>query len=369
MDTSMITPTVRLRHGAVELIDQTLLPATYEIIRITTLEGLCEAICSLRVRGAPALGLTAAYGLLVAIEEQLAGEEPVFHSAVPEESVSPVCGELSEGVGVEDVRGVLTEASNEIGATRSTAVNLGWALRRMAGIYGGQWGDTRQLLQALLEEADAIHREDLEMCIALGGHGSELLASGDRVLTHCNTGGLATSGFGTALGMVFAAVQAGKAIHVFADETRPLLQGTRLTAWECMRNAVPVTVLVEGAAPSLLAGGEVSSVIVGADCICANGDTANKVGTLGLALAAHRYGIPFYVAAPSSTIDGSVPDGGGIPIEQRPADEVRTFGEARVAPDDVDAYNPAFDVTPNELIAAIITEHGVARPPYQFASR
>jgi methylthioribose-1-phosphate isomerase len=329
-------------------------------------DAVCEAIRSLRVRGAPALGVAGAYGLLVALEEAFAGDAPIFHSAVPDEASSPAPGPLRAGVDIPAMRAALEDASARILATRPTAINLGWALCRMAGVYGDRWNDPAGLAAALLAEADAIHREDLEMCVTLGRHGGTLLADGDAVLTHCNTGGLATSGFGTALGVVFTAAQDGKKVRVYADETRPLLQGARLTAWECRRNGIPVTVLVEGAAASLLASGKVSCVIVGADRIAANGDTANKVGTLGLAILAKRYGVPFYVAAPSSTIDRAVPDGDAIPIEQRSATEVTAFGGVATAPGDADAFNPAFDVTPGELIAGIITEEGVLRPPYDF---
>jgi methylthioribose-1-phosphate isomerase len=213
----------------------------------------------------------------------------------------------------------------------------------------------------------AIHAEDIDMCRRLGNHGAALLRDGDGVITHCNTGGLATGGFGTALGVVFAAHSQGKRIHVYADETRPLLQGARLTAWECREVGVDVTVLVDGAAASLLASGQVACAITGADRIAANGDSANKIGTLALALAAARFQVPFYIAAPSSTIDPSLASGGLIPIEQRNPNEVRAFAGATSTPAGVDAYNPAFDVTPHDLIAGIITEDGVHRPPYRFA--
>jgi methylthioribose-1-phosphate isomerase len=202
------------------------------------------------------------------------------------------------------------------------------------------------------------------MCFAIGRHGAALLDDGDSVLTHCNTGGLATSGYGTALGVVFAAVEGGKKIHVYADETRPLLQGARLNAWECAERGIPVTVLCEGAAASLMREGRVSCVIVGADRIAANGDTANKIGTLTLAIAAGRFGVPFYVAAPSSTIDPAIADGSAIPIEQRAEDEVRLFRGVAIAPGAARAYNPAFDVTPRDLITAFITEKGVIQPPF-----
>jgi len=226
--------------------------------------------------------------------------------------------------------------------------------------------DTRSLLNALIAEADAILSEDLAMGRDMTAHAAALLDSGSRVLTHCNTGGLATGGIGTALGAAFAAAAQGKHVHVFADETRPLLQGARLTAWECVQRKVPVTVLVDGAAASLLAGGTVGAVIVGADRIAANGDTANKVGTLGLAVLARRYGVPFYVVAPSSSIDVACPDGAGIPVEHRSAAEVTHASGVTTAASGAEAYNPAFDVTPADLITAIVTERGVHRPPFAF---
>jgi methylthioribose-1-phosphate isomerase len=247
-------------------------------------------------------------------------------------------------------------------------VNLAWALARMRAVWLRDLA-LEPLLVALLDEADAILREDLAMCDALATHGAALLPDEVGVLTHCNTGGLATGGIGTALGVVFAAAAAGKRVRVFADETRPLLQGARLTAWECNRQGVPVTVLVEGAAASLLSAGHAGCVVVGADRIAANGDTANKVGTLGLALLAHRYKVPFYVAAPSSSIDASLASGERIPIEQRAADEVTRLAGVAIAPDGVDVYNPAFDVTPAELISAIVTETGVHRPPFRFKAK
>jgi len=364
----MILPTARLQHGALHLIDQTLLPAEYRIIELTTLEAVCEAIYMLRVRGAPALGVAGAYGLLVAVQETWGDGSWEFHSTVPDDEISSTesLAGFPAGVSMHDLCARLDQAARTIAATRPTAVNLKWAVDRMATVWRGDATTTHSLLADLLDEADAIHREDLDMCRALGAHGAALIPDDAGVLTHCNTGGLATSGYGTALGVVFAAVEAGKQVHVFADETRPLLQGARLTAWECHRGGIPVTVLVEGAAATLLSQGSVSCVIVGADRIAANGDTANKIGTLGVAILAQRYGVPFYVAAPSSTIDPALSDGSAIPIEQRDADEVRHFAGVATAPDGVHAYNPAFDVTPAELIAAIITENGAVRPPYRF---
>jgi methylthioribose-1-phosphate isomerase len=361
---SMTVPTIRLIKGAAEIIDQTLLPAKYAVRRLQTVEAVCEAIAKLRIRGAPALGCAGAYGLLVAVEEKWRNQST--HYFDDGDNASGGLDRFPGGVTVAELQAHLESAAETIGATRPTAVNLHWALERLAGVYRQDWPTPAELLRALRDEAVAIYNEDLEMCRALGRHGAKLIEDGGNVLTHCNTGGLATSGFGTALGVVFAAVEAGKSVHVYADETRPLLQGARLTAWECLRNKIPVTVLVDGAAASLMSRRGVSCVIVGADRIAANGDTANKIGTLTAAILAKRYGVPFYVAAPTSTIDRSLSDGSGIPIEDRAPDEVRSFGSAHAAPAEADAYNPAFDVTPAELISAIITEEGVFEPPYDF---
>lgn len=335
-----VLPTVRFIDGELRIIDQTLLPARYEIISLTTVDAVCEAIRALRVRGAPAIGIAGAYGLLVALSEAR----------------------------TRDLHGCLADATRRIGATRPTAVNLAWALERMRGVWANE-ADAHALPTALAHEADAILNEDLTMSDAMTRHGATLIKDGDVVLTHCNTGGLATGGGGTALGAVFAAAAAGKSPRVFANETRPLLQGARLTAWECAQRKIPVTVLVEGAAASLLSSGRVASIWVGADRIAANGDVANKVGTLGLAILARRACVPFYVVAPSSTIDHARATGADIPIEHRAHDEVVRFGGVSTAPEGIEAYNPAFDVTPAELIDAIVTEHGVHRAPYRFAGR
>ena len=334
-------PTVRFADGHLRIIDQTLLPGRYEILALGTLDQVCEAIRALRVRGAPAIGIAGAYGLLVALAESRATTD------------------------VAPMRSCLEDAAGRIGATRPTAVNLAWALERMRAVWSRD-DDPRRLAAALAREADAILDEDLAMSAAMTAHGATLIAHGDAVLTHCNTGGLATGGGGTALGAVFAAAAEGRDVRVFANETRPLLQGARLTAWECTQRGVPVTVLVEGAAASLLSTGRVASVFVGADRIAANGDVANKVGTLGLAILARRAGVPFYVVAPSSTIDASLPDGARIPIEHRAQDEVIRFAGIATAPAGVEAYNPAFDVTPADLIDSIVTERGVHRAPYRF---
>ncbi len=361
-----ILPTVRLVRGKLRIIDQTLLPARYEIRDIGRVDDVCEAILNLRVRGAPAIGVAGAYGVLIAIEEW--SREWVFDSAVGTARTSAQVRPEHAGTRLptlDELRDTLERAAARIVMTRPTAVNLSAALERMRRVWL-QDGEVTATLLELVREADAILEEDLAMCAALSAHGSGLIADGDAVLTHCNTGGLATGGVGTALGVVFAAAGAGKRVRVYADETRPLLQGARLTAWECRRQGVPVTVLVEGAAASLLAARGVACVVVGADRIAANGDTANKVGTHALAILARRFGVPFYVAAPSTSIDASLPDGAGIPIEQRAGDEVTSFAGTPITPEGVDVYNPAFDVTPAELVDAIVTEHGVHRPPFRF---
>ncbi len=354
-----VLPTIEFRQGAVELIDQTLLPSEYKILRITKLDDLCEAIKSLRIRGAPALGVAAAYGLLLAVEEKWRRYGEYYF-----DGDAANVGAFPGIVTIEAVLRFLDYAGLTLKNTRPTAVNLAWSIERMTNVYRRPLDNIPDLLRALHKEARAIHAEDLEMCFAIGRHGAALLDDGDGVLTHCNTGGLATSGYGTALGVVFAAVEGGKRIHVYADETRPLLQGARLNAWECVERGIPVSVLCEGAAASLMRDGRVSCVIVGADRIAANGDTANKIGTLPLAIAAKRFSVPFYVAAPSSTIDPAIADGSAIPIEQRAEDEVKRFRGLVIAPDGARAYNPAFDLTPHDLITAFITEQGVVQPPF-----
>ena len=361
--------TARFSGGALRIIDQTLLPARHEVLALRSLGDVCEAIRSLRVRGAPAIGVAAAYGLLVAVEEAWPGDAPVFASGI-DDAGNVAASRVNRAVEAtpEALRAVLSAAADAIGATRPTAVNLAGAIDRMRAVWE-RADTTAALLERLVAEADAILAEDIAMGRALTAHGAALLDDGDAVLTHCNTGGLATGGVGTALGVVFAARAEGKRIHVFADETRPLLQGGRLTAWECASRGVPVTVLVDGAAASLLASGRVRAVLVGADRIAANGDTANKIGTLGLAIQAKRFGVPFYVVAPSSTIDPDIAAGGAIPIEQRAGDEVVRVGGVVCVSELASVYNPAFDVTPAELVTAIVTESGVQRPPYAFKAR
>ena len=324
--------------GLLRLLDQTLLPCETKTIECRSVDQVVEAIRSLRVRGAPAIGVAAAYGVVVGLREAVTADRSQF-----DERLRAVTQQLAE--------------------SRPTAVNLFWALDRQRRIAErSATALPADILKALLAEARAIEVEDRAMCAAIGRHGAELLTDGDSVLTHCNAGALATAGDGTALAVIYAAVAAGKKIHVFADETRPLLQGSRLTAWELSRRGVPVTVICDSMAATVMRQRKVQAVIVGADRIAANGDTANKIGTYSVACLAKSHGLPFYVAAPSSSFDLSLASGMQIPIEQRsPAEITHGFGRQTV-PDGVDVYNPAFDVTPAELITAIITERGVIQP-------
>jgi methylthioribose-1-phosphate isomerase len=324
--------------GFVRLIDQTLLPTEFVHNDCRGVPAVWEAIRTLRVRGAPAIGIAAAYGAVL-------GGQPTL------------------AAGAEAVASGVREASALLRTSRPTAVNLFWALDRVERVLEASAGlAPRPLLERVLAEAHAIAEEDRAMCRAIGRFGAELVGEGQGVLTHCNAGGLATADYGTALAVIFSAYEQGKALHVYADETRPLLQGARLTAWELMRRGVPVTLICDSMAAQVMKEGKVQLVVVGADRIAANGDTANKIGTYGVALLARAHGIPFYVAAPSSTFDLSLEDGTSIPIEERsPLEVTRGFGR-QTAPDGVDVYNPAFDVTPAALIAGIITERGVIRP-------
>lgn len=337
-------PVVAWHDGAVRLIDQTLLPETLAFRDCADIPALGRAIRELAVRGAPAIGVAAAWGLALSWDLS-----------------------LRAGRAAAAARRALAADRAALAATRPTAVNLFWALDRLeqaadAALAAG--ADAVAVGERLRAEAAAVREEDVALGRALGAAGAVLLPDPARVLTHCNAGGLATGGYGTALGVVYAAVAAGKSVRVYADETRPLLQGARLTAWELQARGVPVTVLCEGAAAGLLRRGGVDAVVVGADRIARNGDTANKVGTYPLALAAREHGVPFYVAAPSSTFDAACPDGDAIPVEERDAAEVLGFRDIRWAPQGVSAWNPAFDVTPAALISAVITERGVHRPPY-----
>jgi methylthioribose-1-phosphate isomerase len=289
----------------------------------------------MRVRGAPLIGITAAYALALAARQAAAGGS--------------------------DVPAALREAAAELRATRPTASNLAWALERMLRLAE----EATDIPATLEAEAIRIHQEDIDACRRIGANGAALLPAGVSLLTHCNTGSLATGGYGTALGVVRSAWEQGKLQHVYATETRPLLQGARLTAWELQRDGIPFTLIVDGAAGQLLRRGLAAAVVVGADRIAANGDAANKIGTYTLAALAHENGVSFYVAAPASTIDPATPGGDQIPIEERAAEEVTTLAGVATAPEGVVAANPAFDVTPAAYLTAIITEGGVARPPYE----
>ncbi len=306
------------------------------------METVWEAIRSLRVRGAPAIGIAAAYGVCVGLQ-----------------SVA--------GKSTEEFFARLEEVTEYLASSRPTAVNLFWALRRMKQFADGLRGreDAREIAARLLTEAQAIEEEDRGMCRAMGRYGAELLSDGQGVLTHCNAGGLATADYGTALAVFFAAHEAGKKLHVYADETRPLLQGARLTAWELLQRGIDATLICDSMAAQVMGEGRVQAAVVGADRIAANGDTANKIGTYGVAILAAYHRLPFYVAAPSSTFDFSIDSGKEIPIEHRDAREVTHGFGRQTAPDGIDVYNPAFDVTPADLIAAFITERGVIHPPYR----
>jgi methylthioribose-1-phosphate isomerase len=345
--------TVWFEDGVVRLVDQTRLPDAQEIVACAGPEDVAEAIRSLRVRGAPAIGIAAAYGLALAALRAASGS--------PQGAGGAPSGSLAAG----GVLAAVEAAAPMLLATRPTAVNLQWAMQRMlAAARRASDEPPHDLAQRLLAEAEAIAAEDLAANEAIGRHGQGMIAPGERILTYCHTGGLATAGYGTALGIVRAAHDAGKGIHVFACETRPVLQGARLTAWELRTLGIPATLITDNMAGALMARGEIHRVIVGADRIAANGDVANKIGTYMLAVLAHAHGLPFVVAAPRSTIDLATPDGAAIPIEERDAAEVTHVRGHRVAPEGVLVRNPAFDITPHRLVTAIVTEAGVATPPY-----
>jgi methylthioribose-1-phosphate isomerase len=325
--------------GCLQLIDQTRLPTEFVQIECRDVETVWEAIKTLRVRGAPAIGVAAAYGVCVGLQPFAAGSQDEFFER-------------------------LGEVVKYLASSRPTAVNLFWALERMRQFALKRRGRKAPaaLLADLVGEARVIHEEDRQMCRAIGEHGAALLADGQGVLTHCNAGGLATSDYGTALAVVFSAVESGKRIHVYADETRPLLQGARLTAWELQQRGIPATLICDNMAAQVMREGRVQAVVTGADRIAANGDTANKIGTYGVALLAAAHGIPFYVAAPTSTFDLAIASGDEIPIEQRDSREITHGFGRQTAPDGIGVYNPAFDVTPARLIQALICERGVIQP-------
>jgi len=333
--------TMRWHGRQLEILDQTLLPGTCQYIVLDTVSAVFEAIQKLRVRGAPAIGCCAAFGVVVGVlEARPASANEAVESAV--------------------------KSAARLAESRPTAVNLFWALRKMEAIAHGAAGleSAEDVIGALETAAKAIHDDERELCRLIGVHGSPLISDGAGIMTHCNAGALATSGYGTALSPIFAAHAQGVALRVFANETRPLLQGARLTTWELMQAGVDVTLICDNTAARVMAEGKITMVIVGSDRIAANGDAANKIGTYGVALLAQAHHIPFYVAAPLSTFDLEVPDGDAIPIEERAPEEVTEGFGRRTAPEGVQVYSPAFDVTPAALIAGIITEHGILSPPY-----
>jgi methylthioribose-1-phosphate isomerase len=329
---------IRWQDGVLHLLDQRKLPREETYLACKTVDEVAAAIRDMVVRGAPAIGVTAAFGLAIGARAAKGGDGEAFHREI---------GRLHD----------------LLAATRPTAVNLFWALTRMKSLSAGLGALPHpERVSRLEREALAIYDEDIAICRGIGRHGAPLVPPSAGILTHCNTGSLATAGYGTALGVVRAAREAGNAVHVYADETRPFLQGARLTAWECVQEKIPVTLICDGAAASLMKRGKIQ---FGADRVAANGDTANKIGTYSVALAAKAHGIPFYIAAPISTVDLKTPDGDAIPIEQRDSREVTHVGGVHLAPDGISVENPSFDVTPAELIAGIITERGVARAPYR----
>jgi len=344
----MKVETLRWCDGRLEMIDQRVLPAEFRYLPYTNAVEVAAGIRDMVVRGAPAIGVAAAYGVALEAMQQQHQPTDQFTAA------------LHRGLDI-------------LAASRPTAVNLFWALERMRQRWTTAARSTpdgvlhsQAIAQALLEEAHAIYTEDITINRAMGAHGEKLLIDGARVLTHCNAGALATAGHGTALGVIRSAVEAGKRISVIADETRPFLQGARLTAWEMVQENIPVTLITDNMAGHLMARGEIDAVIVGTDRVAANGDVANKIGTYMVAVLAQRHGIPFYVACPLSTIDMSIPSGGDIPIEERHPDEVKGFRETQWAATGVAIRNPAFDVTPAELVTALITEKGVIANPDTF---
>jgi len=324
--------------GHLRIIDQTLLPAQFREIDLAEPEQVWEAIRALRVRGAPAIGVAAAYGVVLGLSDVATKDRSAVERRV-------------------------AKVADYLATSRPTAVNLFWALDRMRNVVAAHPQlSASELVARMLEEARQIEQEDCEMCAAIGRHGAELLADGTGVLTHCNAGSLATAGDGTALSVIYAAVRQGKQLHVFVDETRPLLQGARLTSWELTQRGIPATLLCDSAAGWIMYEGRVQAVITGADRIAANGDAANKIGTYSVAVLAKEHKIPFYVAAPSSTFDLDLPDGNAIPIEERPESEVTEPFDRVTAPEGMRARNPAFDVTPAALITCLITEKGLIRP-------
>jgi methylthioribose-1-phosphate isomerase len=335
-------PTIAREGDVVVMIDQRKLPVQEIYVRCRTANEVAKAIKTMVIRGAPAIGVAAAMGVALGVRK-------------------------SKATGTQKLAAEFYKICELMAATRPTAVNLFWAIERMKRAFAAaaETGASVEEIQNCLErEADAIHDEDVASCRAMGAFGAVVVPADARILTHCNAGALATAGYGTALGVIRGAVEAGKQVTVFADETRPFLQGARLTAWELVRDGIDTTVITDNMAGALMHQGGVNFVVVGADRIAANGDTANKIGTYSVAVLAHENNIPFYVAAPLSTIDLDTPDGSRIPIEERNAREVTHVGGAQLAAAGAHVWNPAFDVTPHRLIAGIITEKGIVRPPY-----
>jgi len=337
--------TLEWTDSGVRFIDQTKLPTEETYVTCRTYQQVADVIRNMVVRGAPAIGVAAAMGVALGVKNSKA-----------------------ETVG--DLKKDFDQICEAIGSTRPTAVNLFWAIRRMKEKFErNRIYPVPQIKQTLVEEAKRMHAEDIAANQAMGRHGATLMPSEGGVLTHCNAGALATCGYGTALGVIRAAVESGKKIHVFADETRPFLQGSRLTAWELMKDGIPTTVISDNMAGAMMKQGKIGAIVVGADRIAANGDVANKIGTYTVAVLAKEHEIPFYVAAPFSTIDLDTADGGEIPIEQRNAREVSHIAGKQMVPDGVEIENPAFDVTPAKYVTAIITERGIARAPYEDSLR
>jgi methylthioribose-1-phosphate isomerase len=337
--------TLEWTESGVVFIDQTKLPTEEVYVTCTTHQQVGDVIRNMVVRGAPAIGVAAAMGIALGVKN-------------------------STTENTADLKKDFDQICEIIRQTRPTAVNLFWAIRRMREKFESlRSRPIAQIQQALIEEAQRMHAEDIAANQAMGRHGAALMPSSGGVLTHCNAGALATAGYGTALGVIRAAVEQGKKIHVYADETRPFLQGSRLTAWELMKDGIPTTVISDNMAGAMMQQGKIGAIVVGADRIAANGDVANKIGTYTVAVLAKEHGIPFYVAAPISTVDLDTPDGSRIPIEQRDAREVTHIAGKQMVPDGVLIENPAFDVTPAKYVAAIITERGIARAPYENSLR
>ena len=341
----LMIQTLEWTDSGVRFIDQRKLPGEEVYVICNTPEEVADVIRNMVVRGAPAIGVTAAMGIALGVRNSQASR-------------------------AQELEGEFERICDVIAKTRPTAVNLFWAIQRMKRKFESLRGSTiPHTKQALIEEAQRMHAEDIAGNRAMGRHGATLMPASGGVLTHCNAGALATCGYGTALAVIRAAVEQGKKIHVYADETRPFLQGSRLTAWELMKDGIPTTVISDNMAGAMMRQGKIGAIVVGADRIAANGDVANKIGTYTVAVLAREHSIPFYVAAPFSTVDLATPDGSKIPIEQRNIREITHIGGQRVVPEGVQVENPAFDVTPAKYVSAIVTERGVVRPPYEESLR